>query len=422
MIKLLCFLESTFVVVSLLLFSHAFYAFFLNTVDAQAGVESPLLRSIYMFIYVLTFCLLILRWRKTLRLLSKHPWIIVILTFVMLSTLWSAVPDISIRKGIALVGSTAFGIYLGTHFETQDQLKILAWTFGISILASFFLVFLMPKYGISVGATSGNWRGVYLHKSALGERMVISFFTFYFLSKIKIKKASILKIAAVASLILVFFSKSATSLLCAISLYLVAKVLMRLSLRTKTGILFIVTALFLLLFTSSVLAVNLEAFLAANNKNITLTGRTPLWADLWDFVLSNLWLGHGYGAFFSAAHSETQLLWNLHPWKPPHAHNGYLAVILDLGLIGFFAFVIGYFRNIGNCLYRYLLLKDVRLLWVFIFLIYTAVFNFTEVSFLQANYLNWIISVASIYSMSSLSKTESRVESGYEIQEYSIDF
>lgn len=398
MMRFVRFSEKIFAAVSLFLLSQALYAFFLGTPSPEPGVESPLLRSIFSAVYLTTFLLLTFHWKRTFAVLVQNKWIFFLLALAILSTLWSSVPEVTFRRAIALIGSTSFAIYMGSNYKIHEQLEILAWVFGVSIILNFLFVFLLPTYGIM---SNGDWRGIYLHKNTLGECMLISFLIFYFLSKSARRHKFFLKTACILSLILIIFSKSATSLIGAIFLYAASKVLGILSLRSRSSVLLIIIFLLLTFFSVLYFTINLNIFLEANNRDITLTGRTPLWSSLWDFIKLNFWLGYGYKAFFSASHLETQILWKLHPWSPPHAHNGYIQIMLDFGLTGFLVFASGYFYSMSKALFNFLMFKDGRVLCIFILILYTVIFNFTEVSFFSVNNLQWTITLAFIYSLNS---------------------
>ena len=151
--------------------------------------------------------------------------------------------------------------------------------------------------------------------------------------------------------------------------------------------------------------INFNTILSFYDRDITLTGRTPLWADLWIFIQKKPWLGYGYGSFFSNLHRETDIIWKVHDWIPPHAHNGFVQIWLHIGVIGLAVFSISYLGCIFNALFQYLLSKDTKMLWIFLLLLYTIFFNLTEVSFLSQGTL-WILSLAAIYSMKAASKTD----------------
>ena len=395
-------LETAFSVGSLLLFSQGFYAIILGvTVGGDEGdIDSVLLRVMFLGIYFVSFALLAFRWQRSLTFLRTNVWVLLLLGLAFISISWSSIPDIALRKVISLIGTTLFAVYLASRYSFEQQLKIYGWTFGISIICSFIFALALPKYGISsLDAVSGTWRGIYPHKNGLGESMFASFLTFYFLSISSKKNKLLFRIFCLLSIVLILFGKSATSLVSVVFIFAIAQGLDVISLKSKTSVLLTLLFIIFSAFLLFLLVINFSAFLEANNRDITLTGRIPLWESLWEFIKQKLWLGYGYGSFFSGVHRETDLLWKVHRWNPVHAHNGYIQLWLHLGLVGLLMFIFGYFKCLFNSLFKYLIFKDLKMLWVFLFLLYTVTLNLTEVSFLGNQGFIWIISLAAIYSM-----------------------
>ena len=396
--------EKVFSVVSLLLFSQGFYTLILgSSIGGEEGdTDSLVLRIVFLSIYAISFALLLFRSQRTLFFLKSNFWAIFLVGLAILSISWSAIPDVAFRKVVSLIGTTFFAIYLASRYTFEQQLKIYGWTFGIAILFSFVFALAIPQYGISsFDAVSGSWRGIYPHKTNLGESMFIGFLTFYFLSitNRNSQYRLLYRILCLLSVALIILGQSATSLMSVAYIFAAAQVLSSLSLKSKQGILLIlisiiVTSLFLFIF-----FVNFEALLNANDKDITLTGRTPLWATLWEFIEQKPWLGYGYGSFFSSLSREGNLVWKVHTWVPVHAHNGYIEMWLELGIIGLVTLSFGYAKCMFSSLKKYLVAKNLRMLWVFLFLLYTVTFNLMEVSFLGAQSSIWIISLVAIYSM-----------------------
>ena len=73
------------------------------------------------------------------------------------------------------------------------------------------------------------------------------------------------------------------------------------------------------------------AIIHAFGKNATLTGRTGLWKGLLATDTHPL-LGAGFESFWLG--SRLNNIWSIFPWQPNEAHNGYLEVYLNLGIIG----------------------------------------------------------------------------------------
>jgi O-antigen ligase len=72
--------------------------------------------------------------------------------------------------------------------------------------------------------------------------------------------------------------------------------------------------------------------LEASGRDATLTGRTGLWETLLQEPTDPL-IGVGYASFWLG--ERLTRFWAMYPKSPPNeAHNGYLEVYLNLGLIG----------------------------------------------------------------------------------------
>ncbi|MEO1670614.1 MAG: O-antigen ligase family protein, partial [Cyanobacteria bacterium J06631_2] len=203
----------------------------------------------------------------------------------------------------------------------------------------------------------------------------------------------------------ILFGQSATSLLSVIFIFSTAQGLKLLSFKSKKTVLGILLFLILVAVVLFLILINANTILNVYDRDITLTGRTPLWESLWGFIEQKPWIGHGYGSFFSGSHRETDIIWKVHNWVPPHAHNGFIQLWLYVGLIGLTIFSVGYFSSVFNALFKYLVSKELKMLWIFLLLLYTIFFNLTEVSFLSQGML-WILSLTAIYSINTTTKAK----------------
>jgi O-antigen ligase len=112
-------------------------------------------------------------------------------------------------------------------------------------------------------------------------------------------------------------------------------------------------------------------------RNVTLTGRTALWSDLFRTTV-NPWIGTGFESFWLGPRAE--LFWNKYDFHPNQAHNGYIETYINLGWIGvgLFAIVVasGY-RNIVSAYQRDQQAGSLKLT----FLVVALVYSFTEAAF-----------------------------------------
>jgi exopolysaccharide production protein ExoQ len=66
-------------------------------------------------------------------------------------------------------------------------------------------------------------------------------------------------------------------------------------------------------------------------RDATLTGRTLLWDELLSMSRDPV-LGTGFESFWLG--DRMQSLWTRHWWRPDQAHNGYIEIFVNLGMVG----------------------------------------------------------------------------------------
>lgn len=113
----------------------------------------------------------------------------------------------------------------------------------------------------------------------------------------------------------------------------------------------------------------------------TLTGRLPLWEHLLWYVRERPWLGYGYGGFWTP--QRVLKISERLDWVIAHAHNAFLEVTLNIGLVGLALMLIMAMSAFGKAYIRYWLDRELR--WQFIcgFSAMAAVFSLTEGLFAQ---------------------------------------
>lgn len=395
MIKLLAFFEPIFTTVSLVLYSGGVLTVILSGGRSEGDViqefDSSLSRLLFVLIYLVTFFLLTLRWKKVLYILSKDRWLSLLLGIAVVSVFWSSEPTTTMNRAVALIGTTLFGVYLASRYTIKEQLEMLGWAFGVAILLSFLFIVALPKYGIMGGVHAGTWRGVYVHKNVLGKVMVPSAVVFLLLA-IRGKKNNLLLWGGFGfSVILLLFTTSKTALVSLIimllSLYLYRMLRWRYDLLIP--VIFAMTTL-----GGSVLIWlldNADALLGAIGKDATLTGRTKLWPFVLDMIDKQPWLGYGYGSFWNGLNGESAYVWRAVLWPAPNAHNGLLELWLALGILGVSIYLIGFSFSLLKAVAILRVNKTSENLWPLLFLTYTVLANITETSVMIQNNIFWVL-------------------------------
>jgi exopolysaccharide production protein ExoQ len=131
----------------------------------------------------------------------------------------------------------------------------------------------------------------------------------------------------------IVLSQSASSLIAATIVVILTGILY-LSKRSAAGVLywyFLTSAIAVFVF---VVFLFPDSLFDALGRDASLTGRIPLWGLVAEAIAKQPFFGYGYAGFWNADSRETQYIWSQADWRPPHAHNGYLEVMLEIGVIG----------------------------------------------------------------------------------------
>jgi O-antigen ligase len=152
-----------------------------------------------------------------------------------------------------------------------------------------------------------------------------------------------------------------------------------------------------------ILAIPSIAWLAENSTTIlhflgrdtNLTGRLPLWSVVMQEISSRPFFGFGYGAFWTTG--EADQVRAAIGWNPPNAHNGFLEILLGVGLVGGAFVLFGLIRNLSLALRAARVGEDVSDSWPLFFLIFLLLYSITESSLLSANSILTVLFVANSY-------------------------
>jgi len=361
-------------------------------------------------IYAITMLLLARRTRETLGLLYRERWLALLCGLAAVSILWSVAPDVTLRRTAALFGTTAFAVYLASRYTVHELLRLVSWVLTAAVVLSVVAAVFFPSYGIS--SDDGTWRGIFVHKNSLGRAMALACLTLLF--KIRhgrlpnrLIAAAVLVLAAVALL----GSSSVAGFLTAFAVVATMPLWPIFRLRRAPAVAVTVFAVMAMIGVGYWLSSMADVMVTAVGKDPGLTGRTALWAAIHDSILNRLWLGHGYSAFWLGWDGESAAVWSVLSWKPPHAHNGFLDLLLELGVVGVVLLAGGLMTAACRAAALVRRTTSVYALWPVVYLVFMLVVNLAESTILVRNSLFWMLYVVTCMWLIRSKEDASRVAS-----------
>jgi exopolysaccharide production protein ExoQ len=359
------------------------------------AIIDPLLNALS---YAILFYLILCHWKGFFYVGSKGVLQLLLLTIIIFSVLWSADMGSSLTYLRGLIRIYLLAVYLSMRYTIREQMRLIAIALGTSAILSIILSSIPSFGGIHTAPElAGMWSGIFGHKNELGYMMAWSAGVFLHLAFSINQFRWLMWIIFSISVCLIILSRSTTSLtilLTMISLLPFYKTLQKTN--YKLQVVMVGLALMLLIIISILLVGNVETVVGASGKDLTLNGRT----DLWDFIFAKIfdrpWFGYGFYGFWDSDIAAS--LRREHPWAS-NAHNGFLEMILELGIVGFLIFAAGLIRFIMMALNRIAsVAKKPEDYWSMQMLVIIIIINFSEARLLGPSW-NWLMYVTMSLSL-----------------------
>jgi len=282
----------------------------------------------------------------TTQALRENQWLVALLGYMLLSTLWSDITFIAIKRWVREAIVVIMALVVLSESNPRLALEsLLRRSIYVLIPFSILLIKYYPALGVDYARWSGlqMWIGVTVHKNTLGRLcLVASFFllwTFYRRWQGHALAGGRHQSFADSAVLLIalFLLRGAEGAYSATSIGTLAVGVMAFiglvwlrrcnALLPRVGLSACVAFLIGFGVAAPFLGgANVAGFSSAFGRNETLTGRTETWEELVPVVMSDPFLGVGFGSFWTTARRDF--------YQMSHGHNGYLDVLLELGLLG----------------------------------------------------------------------------------------
>ena len=155
-------------------------------------------------------------------------------------------------------------------------------------------------------------------------------------------------------------------------------------------------------------------------RDSTLTGRTDIWPYAITAIGDRPFFGWGYKAFWLDDGPVQQYITS--DWLPFHAHNGFLELSLDIGIVGTSFFVIGWIAGIWRGVRLVLTSTGAVPLWPLMTLICFVLSNITEATIATYNTFPWVIFLSAfVYAIQKKKSPKVAAYAGYGVVDPPVD-
>ena len=369
-----------------------------SSLTLYGGILFQIIVDIGIIIFLLHNAHRVARW------LGAMQWTAAVAIYAVMSAAWSQFPLLTLRRSLPFALAGLFGVHLAVRFPVHRQLSILRVAMVTLALASIVLAVCFPKLGLDASAGHHqNWQGVFTQKNACGRAMVLA--TTIVLADCRI---SLSRFISLLLFLFVLFMSGSRSAWAAEGVILVffawSAVARRIDNHSRIALGLATVCLAIVLM--SVVWYLLPALLTVVGRDITLSGRTEIWKQVWRFIEQRPVLGWGYAAFWRGIDGQSFKIAVALRFVVFHAHNGFLELWLELGLPGLAFFALSYLRA-WQKLWPVLRTGDMRRgIWMALLLVLVFLYSLDENTLLTFNGLFWVLYVSAVANIELLSSED----------------
>jgi exopolysaccharide production protein ExoQ len=395
------YLGDVFTIIVLVLGTGALQSLIVDSSSSKAISEgNPFLQVVWACIYVITAIRAGQQPRAILEMIRSNKLLIGLVLLTFFSAAWSADPGLTLRRSIALLATTLFGVDFAVRYSLRDQLRLLAVALGGVVLLSVIVQVFFPGQIPTVDMLYPDaWVGLFGQKNEFGRIIVLA--TLVVLTAVRKSVGGIIitVLALVAALGLIIAAQSMTSFVALVGMILVMQFAptLRWSARIRRAVQVFGTIIALPAFYA--LIHFRDSVTELMGRNASLTGRVKIWGLSVASIALKPILGYGYSAFWPAS-AEAMRIDVAINWTVPHAHDAYIELALELGLVGLGLYVGAYLLAMKRAALYMRMERDNSAKWPLVYLCFVLLYSFTENYVLAPNTIFWMLFVAASCTIS----------------------
>jgi exopolysaccharide production protein ExoQ len=345
-------------------------------------------------------------------LMKENRWALVLIIYMGMSILWSGYAVVSLKRWVKVAGLVLAAMVIMTESDPLGAVEtVLRRTGYVLIPVSIVLIKYFPEFGIDYGRWGGGRmaRGVCMQKNGLGLLCaVVGLFIIWDLARklrlreLRSEKATVFADICVllATIYLLKGADTSAYSATAIGALLIGLLAMFAMWRLRghpeevypLSVTVAVLAGAILLSSSLVLgSTPMKWWAQLLGRDETMTGRTDIWASIFEIAPEWSMLGTGFGGFWG-------LPYTFIPIGQMTGHSGYVDAYVELGAVGILVlavFLLNSWRRLGTLVRRHF---DWGVLG-FCLLLISVVYNYSESDFLSSSSPLWTALLFTTFAM-----------------------
>lgn len=283
---------------------------------------------------VLIVYLISTRMRVILTLCRQMKLLLLSPAIAFVSILWSQIPGHTLVSALSLLLTTLFAFYVYVRYPGERLVSVLNMAAFLVLFLCAFTVVVFPSVGLDPYQQNA-WRGVFGQKNNCATVCAL-FLTVGLHARPRGVIEQLVRAGVVLlSPVFIVMSNSRTGwvvAILAVSLTYGVRFIVRV--KSRDRLLLLLLTMVPIVFAAVSISQNFNSILAAMDKDPTMTQRTIIWAETLPSIAKHPFLGYGYSAFWTGLNGESMHAVLVTGWMEGQAQDGYLDVLLQLGLLG----------------------------------------------------------------------------------------
>ena len=343
-------------------------------------------------VFILAVISIIPRLKTLGSYIIKEKFLLIFLGWALLTILWSDYSFVSFKRWFQVFAAYIV-IFAGlVHVkDTNDLLRFFKILFAVYVIVNLAAIFTIP----AAIDKHNYWQGIATQKNELGQTVLAAVLVWIFSlrEKSNLVEKFFYSIMLFLSLVLLFGTQSSTSVLTLVILigiwllFYLDQEFKKIGAGRLVSLTIIFSSIIIIAGAIYMIPEKVNDWLGLIGEDLSFTGRTDLWGDILNEVKNHWLLGTGYQGFwvFEPGNQVLYRLYDIYIWIPQQAHNGYIDILNETGLIGlilFLTMVIYFFMNVNR--------SEGRFFWKWFF-VAALIINIQESSLFRPGILSFVM-------------------------------